>query len=174
MPPLEMRGRYIQREFWGDTDLHTKCNADVREFYVGLWMLADDKGWMPRDVVGIAAALYRFRAPDERELFVRANLERLQGLGKVRSHRCKCLFLPAVARYPRAGKPNDSHFKAHQKHSNTGSNEPSPIQKDLDASPNPSYPNPSPRTGALGGAPRGMESVGDVVSEFSRKVARPA
>ena len=173
MPPLEMRGRYIQREFWGDTDLHTKATADVREFYIGLWMLADDKGWMPRDIVGIGAALYRFEGPDERETHVRTNLDRLQGLGKVRSHRCKCLFLPAVARYPRAGKPSDLHFKAHQTHLGTASKEPSRIQPDLNASPDPSYSDPSPR-GRARGARRGMQSVGDVVSEFTLKVPRPA
>lgn len=173
MPPLEMRGRYIQREFWSDTDLHTKVTAEVREFYVGLWMLCDDKGWMPRDVVGIGAALYRFRAPDEREAFVRANLERLAGLGKLRSHRCKCLFLPAVARYPRAGKTNDSHFKAHQTHLNTALNGSSHIQTDLNPSPDPSFSDPTPRPRARGAA-RGLEAVGDVVSEFQAKVARPA
>lgn len=173
MPPLEMRGRYIQREFWGDTDLHTKATAEVREFYIGLWMLADDKGWMPRDIVGIGAALYRFEGPEEREVHVRANLERLQGLGKVRSHRCKCLFLPAVARYPRAGKPSDVHLKEHQKHSGSASKEPRRIQPDLNPSPNPSYSDPSPRARAHG-ARRGMESVGEVVTEFQSKVARPA
>lgn len=174
MPSLEMRGRYIQREFWSDTDLHTKTTADVREFYVGLWMLADDKGWMPRDIIGIGAALYRFEGPDERESHVRANLDRLQALGKVRSLRCKCLFLPTVARYPRAGKPNDLHFKAHQTHSNTASKGSSDIRTDLNASPDPSFSDPTQRAGARGGAPRGMTSVGDVVTDFQQRVPRPA
>lgn len=174
MPPLEMRGRYIQREFWGDTDLHTKATADVREFYIGLWMLADDKGWMPRDIVGIGAALYRFEGPDEREAHVRANLDRLQTLGKVRSHRCKCLFMPAVARYPRAGKPNDSHFKAHQTHSNAVSNRSSDIQKDLNPSPVPSLPDPSPRAHAPAKRGARMESVSDVLTDFQQRVPRPA
>lgn len=155
MPPLEMRGRYIQREWFSDTELQTRLTAEVREFYFGLAMLADDEGWMPRDVVGIGAAIYRFRAIAEREALVRANLEVLAGLGKVRSHRCKCLFLPTVARTPRAGKKNDLHFKAHQKHSNTGSKGFERIQTDLNPSPVPSSPDPSPAGArARGGAPR--------------------
>lgn len=155
MPPLEMRGRYIQREFWGDTELHTRATAEVREFYIGLWMLADDAGWLPRDLAGIGASLYRFEGLEMRNAHVRAHLERLQALGKVRSLRCKCLFLPAVARYPRAGKPNTQHFKTHQKHSNTASKETNRIQKDLNPSPVPSLPDPSPRRRAREAAPRG-------------------
>ena len=164
MPPLEMRGRYIQREWFTDTELQTKVTADVREFYFGLAMLADDEGWMPRDVVGIGAAIYRFRAIDEREAMVRANLEVLGRLGKVRSTRCKCLFLPTVARTPRAGKKTDLHFKAHQKHSNTGSNGFERIQKDLNPSPVLSRPDPSPAGAGAHEAPRRgrMTAIGDI------------
>ena len=41
MPALTMRGRYLMREYWSDSDLFLRLSADEREFYIGLWMLAD-------------------------------------------------------------------------------------------------------------------------------------
>jgi len=168
MPPLEMRGRYIQREWFSDTDLQTRLSADVREFYFGLAMLADDEGWMPRDVVGIGAAIYRFRAIPEREALVRANLEVLVGLGKVRSHRCKCLFLPTVARMGRAGNKNRVHLLIHQTHLNGSSSQgqkspkgSSDVQPGLDPSPVRTSPDLTVAGAGAREAPRrGMTKAG--------------
>jgi hypothetical protein len=150
MPTLEMRGRYLMREYWSDSDLFTRLTAEERELYQGLWMLADDLGWMPRDVTGIGAALYRFEAPSDRESRVRAGIDRLRRLGKLESHRCGCLFLPAVARYPRAGKKSDVHAQKHLSHSKGFEVESSKSQKnlngiqtDLNPSPVPTRPFPS-------------------------------
>jgi hypothetical protein len=141
MPPLTMRGRYLMREFWSDSDLFMKLNADQRELYVGLWMLADDDGWMPRDVPAIAAALYRYADRAPRERIVSDGLTKLRELGKVQSFRC-CLYLPSVARYPRAGKKSTDHHTEHRTHSNRSDakhrptpNPIKPIQTDLNPSP---------------------------------------
>jgi hypothetical protein len=166
MPALVMRGRYLMREFWSDSDLFLKLDAQTREVYMGLWMLADDDGWLPRDVPGIAAALFRYMDREPRERLVTESLSMLGRLGKVQSLRC-CLFCPSVARYPRAGKKSASHHddhRLHQTHSNQTDAKPrahskpfEPIQTDLNPSPvvNPSLPDPSSRTGApaRGGAP---------------------
>ena len=139
MPALTMRGRYLMREYWSDSDLFLRLDAAQRELYVGLWMLADDDGWLPRDVPAIAAALFRYEDRSPREGRVRAGLDRLGDLGKVKSHRCGCLYLPAVARYPRAGKKSAEHARNHQKHLNGLK----PIQTDLNPSPVPSLPVPT-------------------------------
>ena len=163
MPALTMRGRYLMREYWSDSDLFKRLSADQRELYQGLWMLADDDGWLPRDVPGIAAAVRQFSDQAPRERFVVEGLATLGRLGKVKSFRC-CLYLPSVARYPRAGKKSTVHHAEHQTHSKGfdansthTSNRFEPIQKDLNPSPvvNPSLPDPSSRTGApaRGGAP---------------------
>lgn len=175
MPPLTMRGRYLMREYWSDTDLFTRLSAAERELYQGLWMLADDSGWMPRDITGIGAALYRFEDRKPREQVVRDGIERLTVLGKVKSHRCGHLFLPAVERYPRSGKKSREFAIEHGfcgrpplSHSNgirTDLNEKSRhsndmVQTDLNASPVPTSPVPTlPPAGA---------------SEFQRRVTRPA
>lgn len=158
MPALTMRGRYLVREYWMDSDLFLKLSADERECYQGLWMLADDEGWLPRDVPGIAAAIYHyFDSRAQREAWVRDVLERLREIGKVQSHRC-CLFVPAVKNWPRPGRKSDEHFKAHQTHSK-GNEE---IKGDLPlpdpTSPVPSFPNPA---GAGAQVRPGPQSLGE-------------
>ncbi len=139
MPALTMRGRYLMREYWSDSDLFLRLDARERELYVGLWMLADDEGWLPRDVPAIAAAMYRYEDRRPREEFVRKALDKLRDLGKAESFRC-CLRLPAVARYPRAGKKSAEHATEHREHSKTSKR----IQTHSDASPVESRPNPTP------------------------------
>ena len=55
-----MRIRQIKPSWWLDKDLRTRLDANAREFYIGLWMLADDDGWLDWDVTRIAAELYPY------------------------------------------------------------------------------------------------------------------
>jgi hypothetical protein len=148
-----MRGRYLMREYWSDSDLFLRLSADEREVYIGLWMLADDDGWLPRDVPGIAGALLRYMDRGPREAKVRLALRRLGSLGKVSSLRCGCLYLPAVSKYPRAGKKSSENRLFHvQTHEDikrirtdlrSSATKAKPIQTDLNPSPVPSLPVPS-------------------------------
>lgn len=127
------------REYWTDSALFLRLTADEREVYIGLWMLADDEGWMPRDVPAIAKALGGFEDREPREARVKGALEHLRELKKVLSHRC-CLFIPAVARYPRPGKRTDEHLREHKRHSSPIN----PIQTYSNTTrPDPSSPVPS-------------------------------
>lgn len=51
----------IRPAYWTDADLHTRLTAEQREFYIGLWMLADDAGYVEWDPVRIGADLYPYR-----------------------------------------------------------------------------------------------------------------
>jgi len=173
MPALTMRGRYLMREYWSDSDLFLRLSADDRELYIGLWMLADDAGWMPWDVAAIAASVYHYEDRTPREAKVRAGVSKLVKLGKVERHKC-CLFLSAVARYPRAGKKSTEHKAEHQTHSKGfdgrrghSSNGFEAIQTDLNSSPVviPSLPDV-----ARAGEPDGPR--GDGMTEFQRRVPR--
>lgn len=55
-----MRIRQIKPGWWLDKTLRRELSADAREFYIGLWMLADDAGWIDWDVERVAAELYPF------------------------------------------------------------------------------------------------------------------
>lgn len=161
-----MRGRYVMREYWSDSDLFLRLDAAEREVYIGLWMLADDEGWMPRDIPAIAASMYRYEDRAPREERVSAAVIRLRELGKLVSHRC-CIYLPAVARYPRAGKKSGEHAQEHRKHSSR----PKPIQTDTKPSPVPTLRNPSLPDVAGARDPAGAAPA---LSEFSAKVPRPS
>ncbi len=184
MPALTMRGRYLMREYWTDSDLFLRLSADEREVYIGLWMLADDAGWLPRDVQAIGAALAHYENLAPREKRVRDALEALRKLGKVASFRC-CLHLPAVEKYPRAGRKSSEHLDAHRLHAQKNrhhSKSSNDIQRDLNASPVPSLPVPSlpvvAGAGARDGAPRrggamtkAAESAGGFVARIAAKGA---
>lgn len=127
------------REYWGDSTLFLRLDAAEREIYVGLWSIADDEGWLPRDVPAIAALLYRFEIPSEREARVSKVLGRLRELGKLVSHRC-CIELPTVRRYPRSGKKSTDHRDDHRKHSSPVK----AIRTDTNPSPDLTLPVPDP------------------------------
>ena len=174
MPALTMRGRYLMREYWADSDLFLRLTAAEREFYIGLWMLADDDGWLPRDVPGIGAAVYQYLDRGPREALVTENLAKLARMGKVKSLRC-CLRLPSVTRYPRAGKKSTAHHKDHQTHSKgfDGNLKPPPngfehIQTDLKSSPVPSSSLPDV---APAKAPDGVGASTEFQSKVPRLVA---
>lgn len=142
------------REYWSDSDLFLRLSADEREVYQGLWMLADDQGWLPRDIPAIAAAIYHYVDRAQREEWVRTVLDRLRDLSKVESFRC-CLFIAAVPRYPRPGRKSDEHMKEHQTHSKGDKGKQSLPDR---TSPVPSNPNVA---GARASEPRGPQSLGE-------------
>lgn len=160
MPSLTMRGRYLMLEYWTDSDLFLRLTAEEREAYIGLWMLADDAGWLPWDVPAIGSALYHYVDRKPREALVRQIVTKLSRIGKVERHKC-CIYLPAVARYPRAGKKNTDHAVAHRTHSKRFKSLRQPdsngIQTDSNPSPVvlPSLPDVAPERapeGASGGS----------------------
>jgi len=55
-----MRIRQIKPSWFTDRLLQTGLQATTREFYIGLWMLADDDGWFEWDPDAIGVALYGF------------------------------------------------------------------------------------------------------------------
>jgi len=55
-----MRIRQIKPGWWLDKALRRGLTADAREFYIGLWMLADDAGWLEWDLERISAELYPY------------------------------------------------------------------------------------------------------------------
>lgn len=55
-----MRIRQIKPGWWLDKELRRSLPAAAREYYIGLWMLADDAGWIDWDPERIAAELYPY------------------------------------------------------------------------------------------------------------------
>lgn len=61
------RIRQIKPSWFLDKDLRRGTTADAREFYIGLWMVADDAGYLVWDVVRLGAELYPFDPITRRE-----------------------------------------------------------------------------------------------------------
>jgi hypothetical protein len=115
-----MRIRQIKQAWWLDKDLRTRTTADVREFYIGLWMLADDAGWLVWDVERIAAELYSYQECAEREANVREWSDILRHLDHkrphLRVHRCGHAQVPKMVEHQRiAGKLTLTVETAHRK-----------------------------------------------------------
>lgn len=62
-----MRIRQLKPTYFLDKTLWTACRAETREFYQGLWLIADDAGWFEWDLTSIAAEIYRFVGVAKRE-----------------------------------------------------------------------------------------------------------
>lgn len=74
------RIRQIKPSWFLDKELRRGTSADAREFYIGLWILADDAGYIAWDVTRIGAELYPFDGIAARERRVETwagQLERL-------------------------------------------------------------------------------------------------
>jgi len=75
-----MRIRQIKPTIFLDKALMTRCTAATREFYIGLWMYADDAGFFEWDMTQIATEIYRFVGVAKRERDANAHALVLKGL----------------------------------------------------------------------------------------------
>lgn len=116
-----MRIRSIKPAYWSDHDLQTALTAAEREFYVGLWMQADDAGWLSWDVHRIGAELYPFRTVKARESFIGATAAKLAALNGDAPHlvifkHCGHAVVPKMPLHQhQSGKPVYTVHAAHQR-----------------------------------------------------------
>ncbi len=75
-----MRIRQLKPTYFLDKSLWTRCRAETREFYQGLWLIADDAGWFEWDITSIAAEIYRFVGVAKRERDAARHADILQAL----------------------------------------------------------------------------------------------
>lgn len=99
-----MRIRQIKPAFWSDSKLAELPEA-TRLFYVGLWMLADDAGWISWDPAEAAHELYGYETRSRRERRVVAMLDELRIKGRVILHPCGHLEVPKLADHQRLAGP---------------------------------------------------------------------
>ena len=75
-----MRIRSVKPEFWEDEDV-AALPPLTRLYFIGLWNLADDAGYLRWSVVGVAAALFRYDSKGRRERAVTDAMARLVTAG---------------------------------------------------------------------------------------------
>lgn len=112
------RIRQIKPSWFLDKELRRGATADNREFYIGLWMLADDAGWLVWDVERIGAELYPYEPVARREKRVEAWATVLETLDPDDPHlvvyTCGHAVVPKMPGHQRnAGKVTKSTYEAH-------------------------------------------------------------
>jgi hypothetical protein len=114
-----VRIRQIKPDYWRDSRLHNTrgITADVREFYIGLWGVADDYGYFRWDVPEVASELYRYRTPGRRERDAAEWMRRLVGIGRVRLlDGCDHGFIPKLTAHQKVGgTKSQTYLLEHQK-----------------------------------------------------------
>lgn len=109
-----VRVRMIRPGYWTDADLQTRLTADVREFYIGCWMEADDDGFLAWDTDRIGADLYPFRSLSWRRAHIAKWAELLAVADHLRILDCgKHAMVPNLPKYQACPRPSSQHRKAH-------------------------------------------------------------
>lgn len=94
-----MRIRQVKPAFWTDAKL-AALPHDARLFYIGLWMLADDEGWLRWDIAQIGAELYGFEPRGSREKRIdkmAAAIQSMPGEHKLEMYPCGHARVPRLA-----------------------------------------------------------------------------
>ena len=112
-----MRIRQVRPEFWSDETLAALPDP-VRLFYIGLWGVADDAGWLEWQPRRIGALLYPYRAAHRRESDITAWAAKLVTSGRMELLDCGCAFIPTLRRHQRISGTRavtyaDRHFSKH-------------------------------------------------------------
>jgi hypothetical protein len=113
------RIRQIKPSWFLDKELRRGTSADAREFYIGLWMLADDGGYLTWDIERIAAELYPYDGVSRRERLVASWADSLETLNAEEPHlviySCGHGRVPKMPAHQRiAGKQSVGVWEAHK------------------------------------------------------------
>ncbi len=112
-----MRIRQVKPAFW--TDEVTARLIDPEDsglFYIGLWMQADDAGYLRWRPSEIAAELYPYRPVEERELAVLRHKIRLEELGRLRVFKCGHGVIPNLPDHQRLAGPTHRVYTVRDEH----------------------------------------------------------
>jgi hypothetical protein len=180
-----VRIRQIKPAWWLDKTLRRGLTADQREFYIGLWMLADDAGYLEWDPVRIAAELYPYETVGRRESRVTAWAFTLEALEPDDPHLlrlpCGHAVVPKMPGHQRiSGKQTVSVKLDHQRcpapvsgsERNSATDSQSPPGRVGNGRGTVGVGNGTVGNG-IAPLPRRVAESDDVSSEFQAKVPRP-
>ena len=78
-------------------------SSEVRLFYIGLWCVADDAGWIAWNTATIAADLFPYANRRVREGHVEKWAGELRSVGRLVRHECGCVVIPTLPDHQRIG-----------------------------------------------------------------------
>jgi hypothetical protein len=89
----------------------------VRLFYIGLWNVADDAGWMEWRPSRIGAVLFPYESAKRREREIGLWALALVARGRLILYDCGCAEIPTLSRHQRVtGKQSFGARESHLKH----------------------------------------------------------
>ena len=114
---MSLRIRQVKPDYWRDERLSGLSDTE-RLVYIGLWMEADDAGWLRESVTEIGTDLfpYQSRAPRDRKVTIA--LDTLRTLGRVVSYSCGHSHIPTLGTHQRFAAPEKqvrTTLKEHEK-----------------------------------------------------------
>lgn len=111
-----MRIRVVRPDFWSD-DVVGQLSDPARLFYIGLWCLADDAGWLEWKPSQIGATLYPYKAASKREREIVRWGDELTKVGKIVIHPCGCGLIPTLVKHQKqGGNPSFQYREKHRRH----------------------------------------------------------
>lgn len=98
---------------------------DVRLFYIGLWCVADDAGWIEWNTATIGADLFPYSPRQEREAAITSWAQALEGSRRIVRHGCGCVSIPTLPTHQRiGGNKSTTAYDRHIVHTGTDTSEP--------------------------------------------------
>ncbi len=110
-----MRIRQVKPGFFKDARM-AELSPEERLFYIGLWMLADDAGYLRWDPAEAALELYGYDPRDQRERAVTDHLAVLIAAGRVTNLECGHLFVPTFTTHQRLAGPTSRVLTYEREH----------------------------------------------------------
>jgi hypothetical protein len=95
-----MRIRQVKPAFWTDPTI-ARASYPARLFYIGLWCVADDAGFLDWDIPQMGALLFPHESPKRREQHMDRWSVELVDLGRLELLECGCGVIPTLAQHQR-------------------------------------------------------------------------
>ncbi len=106
----------MRPEFWSDETM-AGLAPSVRLFYIGLWNIADDAGWIEWRVPRIGAVLFPYESVKRRSRDIEVWAASLIDAGRLILHSCGCAQVPTLSRHQRVtGKQSFTVMDVHKQH----------------------------------------------------------
>ncbi len=112
-----MRIRQVKPAFWSDPTI-ADVSYPARLFYIGLWCVADDAGYIEWRPAEIGALLFPYETPKARMKHMATWTTELYEAGRIIVSDCGCVIIPTLPKHQRiSGKQSfhnrDRHQNAH-------------------------------------------------------------
>lgn len=106
----------MKPDFWSDETIAALTPA-CRLFYIGLWNIADDAGWLEWRPPRIGAVLFPYEGAAERVAYIESWALELVQAGRLELFECGCACVPSLPRHQRiAGKQSFVWLEKHRAH----------------------------------------------------------